>query len=116
MHIIYVKRLLWKLVGGPLSEMDRLKRFMASVENNIFSDFKWAKHATDEQLINKYKKTRIFRSRLKISYLLKSTFVKYELEQLQRNIVREAEVRLFDCKTQVAFARSDFDLTFYDLN
>ena len=100
-----------ELVGGPLSEIDGLKRFMASVENNVLINFEWSKHATDEQLITRYKKTRILRTPLKISYLLNTTFVEYELEKLTRNIVREAEIRLFDCKVQCAAARPDFDLT-----
>lgn len=83
MHSIYVKKLLWKLVAGPLSEMNRIKQLMASIENNILSDFEWAKHATDKQLITKYKKTRAFRrSPIKDKLFVKKYFCKMQIRAI----------------------------------
>ena len=86
-----------ELIGGALSETQGLQRFMAAVENNVLAEFGWSKHATDEQLIAKYKKTRVLKTPLKISYRLSVTLANYELEQLKRAIIREAEIRLFSC-------------------
>ena len=86
-----------ELIGGALSEVEGLQRFMAAIENNILEEFGWSKHATDEQLIARYKKTRILKTPLKISYLLNTRLAAYELEQLKRAIIREAEIRLFSC-------------------
>jgi len=86
-----------ELVGGSLSEMQGLQRFMAAIENNVLSEFGWSKHATDEQLIARYKKIRILKTPLKISYLLNTRLAAYELAQLKHAINREAEIRLFSC-------------------
>jgi site-specific recombinase XerD len=86
-----------ELIGGAFSEAEGLQRFMTAIENNILEKFGWSKHATNEQLIAKYKKTMILKTPLKISYLLNTKLEQYELEQLKRAIMREAEIRLFNC-------------------
>lgn len=87
-----------ELIGGTLSETQGLERFMSAIENHVLAEFGWSKHATDEQLIARYKKTKVLKTPLKISYRLGVTLANYELEQLKRTIMRQAEIRLFDCK------------------
>lgn len=87
-----------ELIGGTLSETQGLERFMSAIENHVLAELGWSKHATDEQLIARYKKTKVLKTPLKISYRLGVTLANYELEQLKRTIMRQAEIRLFDCK------------------
>ena len=87
-----------ELIGGTLSETQGLEHFMSAIENHVLAEFGWSKHATDEQLIARYKKTKVLKTPLKISYRLGVTLANYELEQIKRTIMRQAEIRLFDCK------------------
>lgn len=87
-----------ELIGGTLTETQGLERFMSAIENHVLAEFGWSKHATDEQLIARYKKTKVLKTPLKISYRLGVTLANYELEQIKRTIMRQAEIRLFDCK------------------
>ncbi len=92
------------LVGGSLGGADSLTRLITAIENNIFSNFEWSRvgelvETTD--IINKYEKIKSFKKPLEISYELSGLVEGEKLKYLKIAILREAEIRLFNCDLQI---------------
>jgi len=90
-----------RLKGGPLSEVLGLERFISVLENNIFKGFNWIRKEVLEELIQHYQKIRILKEPLEITYMADGTRYPEEVENIKKAIVREAEIRLFDCHLQI---------------
>lgn len=94
------------LVGGSLGGTDSLIRLIASIENNVLSDFQWIRVGELSgmtAIINKYEKIKSFKQPLEISYTLDGLVEDEKLKYLKNAILREAEVRLFNCKLEVMY-------------
>jgi integrase len=106
-------KIVLSLIGGSLGGTDSLIRLLTAVENNILSDFSWSRVGAlieMEDIINKYEEIKSFKLPLEVSYELAGSIDGERLKYLKTAILREAEIRLFDCKVQYA-ARPDFDIT-----
>ena len=94
------------LVGSSLGGVDSLTRLIAAIENNILIDFKWSRVGElieISDIINKYEKIKNFKQPLEVSYELDSLIEGEKLKYLKHAILREAEIRLFNCELQIYF-------------
>jgi len=92
------------LVGGSLGGVDSLTRLIDSIEKNILVDFNWSRvgELTEiSSIINRYEEIKSFKQPLEISYELDSLVEGERLKYLKTAILREAEIRLFNCDLQV---------------
>ena len=92
------------LVGSSLGGIESLTRLIASIENNILIDFKWIRVGElieISEIVNKYEKIKNFKQPLQIRYELDSLIEGEKLKYLKTAILREADIRLFDCKLTV---------------
>ena len=90
-----------ELIGGSLSETLGLQRLMASIENQVLSGINWSKNEEKEALIAKHQQIKAFGIPLKFSYLLTANLTAIKLVQLERAIIRKAEIRLFKCTINI---------------
>jgi hypothetical protein len=74
---------------------------MASIENQVLSGINWSKNEENEALISKSQQIKAFGIPLKFSYLLTANLTAIKLVQLERAIIREAEIRLFICTINI---------------
>lgn len=86
------------LIGGPLSEELGLERFIYAVENHILNDAPWSRKETLPNLIQHYRKIKVFKDPLEIVYWLDGDIDQDRQVYMRRSIVREAEIRLFECR------------------
>ena len=93
-----------ELIGGSLGETLGLKRLMASIENQVLSEINWSKNEEDEALLAKYQQIKAFGIPLDFSYLLTDNLTIARLTQIERAIIREAEIRLFKCNIKITKA------------
>ena len=94
------------LVGGSLGGTDSLARFIGAIENNILSDFAWNRVGElieISNIINKYEKLKNFKLPLEILYELAGKIDGDQLKYLKTAILREADIRLFDCKIEIRY-------------
>ncbi len=88
------------LVGNSLGGVDSLIRLIAAIENNVLSDFTWSRvgELTEiADIINSYEISKSFKKPLEISYELENLLEGEKLKYLKNAILREAEIRLFNC-------------------
>ena len=90
-----------ELIGGSLGETLGLQRLMMSIENQLLSGINWSKNEEKEALIAKHQQIKAFGIPLKFSYLLTANLTAIKLVQLERAIIREAEIRLFKCTINI---------------
>jgi len=90
-----------ELIGGSFSETLGLQRLMVSIENQVLSGINWSKNEENETLIAKHQQIKAFGIPLKFSYLLTANLTAIKLVQLERAIIREAEIRLFKCTINI---------------
>ena len=94
------------LIGSSLGGVDSLKRLIAAIENNVLVDFKWSRvgELTEmSSIINKYEEVKSFKRPLEISYELGSLVEGEKLKYLKTAILRESEIRLFNCDVKIEF-------------
>ena len=92
------------LVGGSLGGTDSLTRLISAIENNLLVDFKWSrtgKLINNVDIINRYEKVKIFKQPLELSYRIEDIIDGEKLKYLKTAILREAEIRLFNCNIDV---------------
>jgi integrase len=89
------------LKGGPLSEKLGLERFIAILDGHILVNMAWERKEVLSDLIERYQKIKVLREPLQISYVTYSVIEPESLENIKKSIVREAEIRLFDCQLQL---------------
>ena len=92
------------LIGGSLGGTDSLTRLILAIENNVLSDFKWSRVGELTEMtaiINKYEKIKSFKQPLEISYELESLIEGEKLQYLKIAILREADIRLFNCDLKI---------------
>ena len=88
------------LIGSSLVGVDSLIRLIGAIENNLLIDFKWSRVGElieISDIINKYEKIKNFKLPLEILYELKRSINSDQLKYLKTAILREAEIRLFNC-------------------
>jgi len=96
-------------VGGSLGGVDSLTRLIDSIEKNILVDFNWSRVGglTEmSSIINRYEEIKSFKQPLEISYELDSLVEGERLKYLKTAILREAEIRLFNCDLQVNYEKT----------
>ena len=92
------------LIGGSLGGIDSLTRLIVAIENNVLSDFKWSRVGELTEMtaiISKYEKIKSFKQPLEIFYELEGLVEGEKLKYLKTAILREAEIRLFNCDLKI---------------
>ena len=95
------------LVGNSLGGVDSLNRLIAAIENNILIDFNWDRAGElieMSDIINKYEEIKSFKQPLEVSYEVDGLIEGEKLKYLKNAILREAEIRLFNCDLRTAYA------------
>ena len=83
-----------------------LTRLIAAIENNVLVDFKWSrvgKLTEMTKIIDRYEDVKSFKRQLEISYEIESLISGERLNYLKTAILREAEIRLFNCDLKFEF-------------
>lgn len=89
------------LKGGSLSHKISLSRLLASIEENILRDIAFKREGSDlGELLNHYERLKKFGEALTVSYAL-IDFKAQSLGDIQKAILREASIRLFECSIAV---------------
>ena len=100
------------LVGGSVGGVDSLTRLLGAIEHNVLSDFKWGMvgELTEiTNLIKKYEKLKSFKQPLEIWYELEGLIENEKLKYLKAAILRETEIRLFNCDLKVHYDEKAFN-------
>lgn len=93
------------LIGNSLGGTDSLNRLIVAIENNVLSDFKWVRIGElieMSDIINKYEKIKNFKLPLEILYELEESVDGDQLKYLKTAILREADIRLFNCDVKIS--------------
>ncbi len=89
-----------KLKGQAVSERLNLSRLLDSLENNVFKTYALAKKEQEkEALLNQFDYLKKFGFSLEFSYYF-GVLEDFLLEKLKEQVLREAAVRLFECKVE----------------
>ena len=91
------------LIGGNLSGATGLQRLIDSIENNVLADLKWSRVGESREIIKRYEEIKNFRQPLEILYDLETKIIGEMLGYLKLAILREAEIRLFNCDLKVEY-------------
>jgi len=94
------------LVGNSLGGKDTLCRLIASIENHVLSDFTWSRigELTEiADIISKYEKVNVLKQPLTILYQLNGKIEGEHLKFLKTAILREADIRLFNCSLNIQY-------------
>ena len=101
-------RISLSLIGGSLGGADSLKRLITSIENNVLVDFKWSrvgKLTEMSSIINRYEEVKSFKRPLELVYEIDGLIESEKLKYLKTAILREAEIRLFNCDLNVHYEK-----------
>ncbi len=93
------------LVGNSLGGSDSLTRLIGAIENNVLSNFEWSRVGElieMSDIINEHEKIKSFKRPLEILYNLKGSIDGDKLKYLKTAILREADIRLFNCDLKIA--------------
>ena len=93
------------LIGNSLGGTDSLNRLIVAIENNVLSDFTWVRIGElieMSDIINKYEKIKNFKLSLEILYELEGSLYGDQLKYLKIAILREADIRLFNCDVKIS--------------
>jgi integrase len=93
------------LVGNSLGGTDSLTRLIGAIENNVLSDFEWSRVGElieTSDIIHEHEKIKIFKRPLEILYELEGSIDGDKLKYLKTAILREADIRLFNCDLKIA--------------
>ena len=93
------------LVGGNLCGSAALERLIFSIENNVLSDFNWSRGEELATIIKRYEEVKQFQQPLEIIYNI-AGIEGEKLKHLKVAILREAEIRLFNCGLEVHFSKN----------
>ncbi len=85
------------LIGSNLSGADGLQRLIGSIENNVLADFKYSRSDGLQELIKRYEEIKNFKKPIEIVYSIPTEINSDGLKYLKTAIMREAEIRLFQC-------------------
>jgi hypothetical protein len=82
--------------GGPVSHEFSLGKLLDTIENYILPKDQWITKATRAEVLARYKQVHTFRQPLVIEYQV-TKITTEELVCLEKAILREADLRLFNC-------------------
>ncbi len=103
-EIVGITQIQLSLVGNSLAGADSLTRLLVSIENNILIDLNWKRAGAQvgmTDIVNRYEKIKNFKQALEVSYELQGLITTDNLKHLKNAILREAEIRLFNCNITV---------------
>jgi integrase len=99
-------RLAISLTKGPVCNELSLLKFLDAVEQVILKDYSWdGKENNRELLLEKYRQLYIYRQPLMLAYNIYNT-KEEEIRIARLAVVREANIRLFDCEVVMEFLNS----------
>jgi site-specific recombinase XerD len=94
--------------GGALSHEISLSRLLASIEENILRGIAFEREGPDlAELLRHYERLKKFGEALTVSYAL-NDFKAQRLGDIQKAIIREASIRLFECSISVQKESNNF--------
>lgn len=86
------------LKGNPVCGRLNLERLLDAIENGIFMGMSWKREGFDtENLLNRYEELRKYGSSVEFQYIVTGIKIE-ELENIRKSIMREANIRLFECE------------------
>ncbi len=89
------------LVSGNLCGMMGLERLIANIETNILAVLNWSRVEELASIIKRYKIVKQFKQLLEILYNIVGNIESEMLKHLKTAILREAEIRLFNCNLEI---------------
>ena len=88
------------LIGSSLAGVDGVQRLIGSIDN-VLADFKYSRSEDLQDLLKRYEEIKNFKKPIEIVYSIATEINSDGLKYLKTAIMREAEIRLFDCKLSI---------------
>jgi hypothetical protein len=89
------------LIGSSLAGVDGLQRLIGSIKN-VLADFKCSRSEDLQDLLKRYEEIKDFKKPIEIVYSIATEISSDGLKYLKTAIMREAEIRLFQCNMMIS--------------